>query len=137
MKFKCHLNSETWYGDITNVIRYQNHTELFIVSRSSIMLIYGETSRGKFVCAPDFRVSSHLVELDNLFWNTENLVEVLGKVDGITAATALYEFSKFEKKRKEKKRDKCVILTYYSNELITFLKKMRQLSCHPLSVKLD
>ncbi len=38
---------------------------------------------------PDFGAGCHLVNPRDLFWNTEKLVSVLGKVDGITVATAL------------------------------------------------
>lgn len=38
---------------------------------------------------PDFRVGCHLTDLKDSFWNTEKLIQVLGKVDGITVAAAL------------------------------------------------
>lgn len=94
MIFKCKSNNEKWSGEITKIIQYGSHNEIFIKSRSSIMLLYGKTSRGNFACAPDFDASCHLVNLDNIFWNQENLIRVLGKVDGITAASALYKLSK-------------------------------------------
>lgn len=39
---------------------------------------------------PDFGAGCHLASLKDKFWNTEKLTEVLGKVDGITVASALY-----------------------------------------------
>ena len=39
---------------------------------------------------PDFGVGCHLVDLKDIFWNTEKLTAVLGEVDGITVASALY-----------------------------------------------
>jgi len=39
---------------------------------------------------PDFGAGCHLVDLKDRFWNTEKLSDVLGEVDGITVAEALY-----------------------------------------------
>ena len=94
MLFKCINQTETknenWSGVITKCVKFIGYYEIMIESRSSIMVLFGKTSRGGFACIPDFGVGCHLVELENIFWNTEKLVEVLGKVDGITVATALY-----------------------------------------------
>lgn len=68
---------------------YGTHYEFFIQSRSSIMVIFGITSRGYFACMPDFNVGCHLVNLNDMFWNSERLSMVLGTVDGITVASAL------------------------------------------------
>lgn len=97
MLFNCiqtHENQiENWKGEIKRITNYGSHYEIFIESRSSILLIFGKTSRGGFACIPDFEAGCHLVELNNLTWNTEKLVSSLGKVDGITAANALYKLS--------------------------------------------
>jgi hypothetical protein len=42
---------------------------------------------------PDFGAGCHLVSLKDKFWNTEKLSAVLGKVDGITAAQALFSIA--------------------------------------------
>lgn len=98
MKFKCKMKSsnniETWNGEIKRIINYGNHYEIFIVSRSSIMVVFGKTSRGLFACIPDFNTGCHLVAFEDYFWNNEKLTEILGKVDGITVATALYYLNK-------------------------------------------
>ena len=62
---------------------------MFIESRSGIMVVAGKTTRGLFACMPDFEVGCHLVNLEDTFWNTEKLTEILGKVDGITVSSAL------------------------------------------------
>jgi hypothetical protein len=97
MRFKCANETggknERWEGSITNYIRYESHCEITIQSRSSIMVLFGNTSRGGFACMPDFGAGCHLTDLKDIFWNTEKLVEVLGKVDGITVATALYNLA--------------------------------------------
>lgn len=96
MNFKCFQKTKTenknerWEGAITKLIKYESYYEILIESRSSIMVLFGKTSRGKFACFPDFGVGCHLVDLKDKFWNTERLIEVLGEVDGITVATALY-----------------------------------------------
>lgn len=94
MKFECGgkvgKERETWQGEIKKFINYGSHYEMFIESRSSIMVLFGETTRGGFACMPDFGAGSHLVSLRDKFWNIEKLTEALGEVDGITVATALY-----------------------------------------------
>jgi hypothetical protein len=98
MVFECKTNFgkriEKWTGKIASIINYGSHYEIFIESRSSIFLIVGKTSRGGFACIPDFGVGCHLVELNDLFWNTEKLTSCLGKVDGTTASMALHYISK-------------------------------------------
>lgn len=94
MRFQCSKETknknEKWEGVITKYARHDVHYEVMIESRSSIMVLFGKTSRGGFACMPDFGAGCHLADLKNKFWNTEKLTQVLGKVDGITVATALY-----------------------------------------------
>ena len=49
----------------------------------------GKHQVGYFACMPDFNVGCHLANLNDIFWNSERLSNVLGKVDGITVANAL------------------------------------------------
>lgn len=94
MLFECVKQSgkrkEKWPGRITYLRNYGSHFEFNIVSRSSLMVLFGKTSRGFFASIPDFGSGCHLVNPDDIFWNTESLSRVLGKADGITVATALY-----------------------------------------------
>ena len=94
MNFECinqtETESEKWEGVIKKFVKYDGYFEIMIESRSSLMVLFGKTSRGGFACIPDFGVGCHLVDLKDKFWNTEKLVEVLGTADGITVATALY-----------------------------------------------
>ncbi len=87
--FECNQGKKSWKATITRFENYGTHYEFMIRSRSSIVVIFGKTSRGFFACMPDFNVGCHLVCLNDVFWNTERLCEILGKVDGITVATAL------------------------------------------------
>lgn len=93
MTFECKMDSERWQGKIKKFIDYGSHFEIFIESRSSILILFGKTSLGGFACIPDFQVGCHLTNLKDKFWNTEKLSSVLGNVDGITVATALYQLS--------------------------------------------
>ena len=79
----------TWKGQITSMINYGSHFEIKIESRSSILVLLGKTTLGKFACIPDFGAGCHLANLKDKFYSTEKLTRVLGKVDGITVAYAL------------------------------------------------
>jgi hypothetical protein len=91
--FTCKNRKETWDGSITVFKNQGDHYEFLIQSRSSIMVVFGKTTRGYFACMPDFNVGCHLARLCDVFWNTERLTKVLGKVDGITVANALAALS--------------------------------------------
>lgn len=97
MTFNCvkksGKRSENWTGRIIYVKKFGSHYEFKIESRSSIIVLYGKTSQGGFGCMPDFGAGCHLVDLKDKFWNTEKLTAVLGQVDGITVASALYVLS--------------------------------------------
>lgn len=81
--------SEKWPGRIKQLKDFGSHYEMWIESRSSIFVMFGKTSRGYFACMPDFDAGCHLTDFQDVFWNTERLAKVIGKVDGITVATAL------------------------------------------------
>lgn len=87
--FICKHKKKSWTGSITMLKSYGTHSEFMIQSRSSIMVVFGKTSRGYFACMPDFNAGCHLVDLNDVFWNTERLTEALGVVDGVTVASAL------------------------------------------------
>jgi hypothetical protein len=81
---------ERWTGIIPRITDHGNHYEIRIESRSGIMVIFGKVTRGGFACMPDHGVGCHLASLNDKYWNTESLVDVLGEIDGITVAEALY-----------------------------------------------
>jgi hypothetical protein len=93
MVFKCKTKfgkrREEWVGWIENITQYGSHIEINIIGRSSLQILFGQTSRGYFLCAPDFGVGCHLVKLSDKFWNLEKLIDLLGKVDGVTVFNAL------------------------------------------------
>lgn len=93
MDFICCHNGEQWNAKTGNITNRKNYYEFWITSRSSIMTVIGSTSRGNFICLPDFNIGCHLVNLKDNFWNEEKLISLLGKADGITVATAIYKLS--------------------------------------------
>ena len=94
MVFNCEKitarKKEKWTGVISSILKKNGYCEIWIKSRSSIMIIFGTTSIGGFACIPDFKVGCHLVNLKDKFWNNEQLVSILGNVDGITVASTLH-----------------------------------------------
>lgn len=92
--FICKHKKQLWTGSISSFKNYSTYYEFWIQSRSSIMVVFGKTTRGYFVCMPDFNVGCHLVNLNDSFWNTERLTEILGVVDGVTVSSALVFLSK-------------------------------------------
>lgn len=94
ISFKCQMKTdgeiERWEGNIPRFVDHGSHFEIRIESRSGIMVVFGKTSQGGFACMPDYNVGCHLSYFKDVFWNTEKLIAVLGEVDGITVAQALY-----------------------------------------------
>ncbi len=89
-KFRCKNKRETWIGHIRYMKNHGSHYEMYIESRSSILIIFGKKSSGNFLCVPDFNVGCELVELRDRFWNKERITSILGEVDGTTVEEALY-----------------------------------------------
>jgi hypothetical protein len=93
MFFECVYQTkkrkETWTGQITSMINHGSHFEIKIESRSSILVLLGKTTLGNFACMPDFGAGCHLAKLKDKFYSAEKLISVMGKVDGITVASAL------------------------------------------------
>ncbi len=97
MEFVCvnetSRKTERWRGEIIVLKNHGTHYEFRVESRSSILVIFGKTTQGWFACMPDFGAGCHLVNSKDRFWNTEKLSMILGKVDGITVASALFAIS--------------------------------------------
>ncbi len=89
-KRKTNRGIESWEGIIPRIVDHGSHVEIRIESRSGIMVIFGKTSQGGFACMPDYDTGCHLSNIRDKFWNTERLTAVLGEIDGITVAQALY-----------------------------------------------
>lgn len=97
MDFTCTWDhegtQEVWDGRIISLESHGGHYEIHIESRSSLRVIIGRSTSGGFACLPDYRIACPLAHLKDCFWNTEQLVSVLGNVDGITVARALYSIA--------------------------------------------
>ena len=93
MDFECILkkgkNLEKWQASVEYINDNGTFCEVFVSSRSSIRLIVGYGKWGNFVCIPDFNVGTGLADFRDLFWNSEKLSKLIGKVDGITTATVI------------------------------------------------
>ncbi|MBU3090411.1 hypothetical protein KPL42_18245 [Clostridium gasigenes] len=93
MKFECSRllgnKKETWIGEITSCTTYKNSMDIYVQSRSSFHIIIGKSKYGNYVCVPNFNSGCYLSTLDDIFWNTEKLVNLIGEVDGITVAKAI------------------------------------------------
>ena len=94
LSFTCQMKTEdgieSWEGLIHRLKNHGSHYEISIESRSGILVVFGKTTMGGFACMPDYDVGCHLSNLKDRFWNTEKLARVLGEVDAITVAQALY-----------------------------------------------
>ena len=94
MIFKCERivenGIEVWEGVIPRFTKYESHYEIRMEARSGIMVVFGKSSRGNWACIPDFGAGCYLSGFKDKFWNTEQLTKVIGEVDGITVANALY-----------------------------------------------
>ncbi|HHU78933.1 MAG TPA: hypothetical protein GXZ29_08700 [Clostridiales bacterium] len=95
MQFHCSYqwddgSSDVWYGTVDQVVSFGSHYEIFILSRSSLRVMVGESSSGLFACLPDYGAGCHLSTLDDTFYNSEKLIRALDNaVDGTTIAYAL------------------------------------------------
>lgn len=93
MVFECKYKKDKWLGKIVKLKNHGTHYEINIESRSGIFVVFGKTTNGNFACMPDFNAGCHLASPFDKFWNTEQLIRTLGRVDGITVANALYTLS--------------------------------------------
>lgn len=93
MEFECvritGKRAERWAGRVKSIKKFGSHYEIIIESRVLILVIFGKIAKGYFACIPDFDAGCYLDDLHDSFWNKEQLINVLGTVDGITVATAL------------------------------------------------
>lgn len=82
--------TESWEARITYFKNYGSHYEMRIQAYyGSILVLFGMTVFGYFVCIPDFEAGCHISYLKDTFWNTEELVRIIDEVTGITVAEAL------------------------------------------------
>lgn len=92
--FMCFYRAKSWAASITAFKNYGTYYEFMIESRSNIMVIFGRTSQGYVACLPDFNVGCHLFSLNEVSWNGERLIKLMGVADGVTVASALLFLAK-------------------------------------------
>jgi hypothetical protein len=89
-------SKDIWYGTVNQVINFGSHYEVFILSRSSLRVLVGQSTSGLFACLPDFSAGCHLSTLNDTFYNSEKLIHALGNVvDGMTVAYAFKALEPF------------------------------------------
>lgn len=97
MTFECASKSrrkvERWKSVIPKLKRYGSHHGMMIESLSEKTVLFDKTSYGTFAYKPYSRLVCYLGNLEDKFCVTEKLVEVLGEVDGISVADALWTIS--------------------------------------------
>lgn len=91
---KVGRKTERWTGIIPRITEYGDHYEIRIESHSGFMVLFGKASRGGFACLPDHGIGCHIAGLKDKYWNQESLIAVLGEIDGLTVAEALYALRK-------------------------------------------
>ena len=92
--FMCFYRAKSWVASIIAFKSYGTYYEFMIESRSNIMVIFGKSSEGYIACLPDFNVGCHLFTLNDVSWNAERLIKLLGVGDGVTVASALFFLAK-------------------------------------------
>lgn len=97
MQFECRIKRgkkiETWKANVEYLKEHGDFFDVIIFSRSSIRLMVGCGSWGNFVCVPDFKVGCYLSDFKDISWNIKKLTQLLGRIDGITAATVIFEIA--------------------------------------------
>ncbi len=101
MEFYCenpeakNASDQIWKGYVGQIQCYGDRVEADISGKGSAMhVIIGAYEYGKYLCIPEWGIGSVLAELDDSFWNREQLVKRMSKVDAITITEALKVFSK-------------------------------------------
>lgn len=93
-------SEQLWIGEIKHLKSAKNYYEMDVVGRgSSFHVIFGQSSKGGYLCIPEWDVGCRLAAFRDIFWNQEQLEKQLAKVDAITVATAIKEVDLLIKNR--------------------------------------
>ena len=87
--FMCSHRNKSWEASISVFRRYDTYYEFMIQHNLSILVVFGRTSKGYVACLPDFNASCYLFTLNDLSFNSERLINLLGVANGVTIASAL------------------------------------------------
>ena len=80
---------EIWEGKIMQITFFGSHYEIHIKGFSRFWIITGPCSAGWFTCVPDCNAVCFLTKNASYHQTAEKLINVLGVVNGVTAASAL------------------------------------------------
>ena len=84
-----------WKGHVKQLRCHGDTVEADISGKGSAMhVIIGSYEYGRYVCIPEWGIGSALAELEDSFWNQEQLERRMSKVDAITLSEALKVISK-------------------------------------------
>ena len=101
MEFFCenpeakYVDDRIWKGHVKQIQCHGDTVEAEISGKGSAMhVIIGRYEYGRYLCIPDWGIGSALAELDDSFWNQEQLERRMSKVDAITLSEALKVISR-------------------------------------------
>jgi len=87
----CNKGEDSWTASVDVIDSYGPFMEVCFCGRgSSLHAIIGPQESGHFICIPAYNAGCELAEYDDVFWNTERLSSVIGRVDALTIAQGLY-----------------------------------------------
>lgn len=80
----------TWKGMATLYRKQGPLAEIQISGRgTSLLVLVGKYSWGRFICIPDIDVGCPLARWDDTFWNTERLSRLMNETDAVTVAQGI------------------------------------------------
>lgn len=86
-----------WYGSWEILTICDDFHELRIQGRgSSFDVVAGHCSSGYYLCIPSVRIGCALAYWSDVFWNTEQLSQVMAETDAVTIATALNHYGRYD-----------------------------------------
>lgn len=84
-----------WEGRVEQLRRHGDTVEMEISGKGSAMhVVIGRYEYGRYLCIPDWGIGSPLSELEDSFWNREQLERWMSRADAITLSEALKTISK-------------------------------------------
>ena len=93
MEFICKLSNDHYTEWKSKIISFTDQGSFFeenVEGRgSAILIIFGMSKHGNFICLPDYKTGCYLAHLRDTFWNSEALEPLIGEVDATTVAYAL------------------------------------------------
>ena len=94
MNYSCDTmtdNGRLWWDCTVDLIdQHDSFYEALIEGKgSSFHVIAGPQINGRFLCIPNWQIGCELGQLDDVFWNSEQLIRHLNRIDTRTVAVGL------------------------------------------------